>query len=300
MVKKHFCEILQGHGDICHMDFRIITRNGKKRWLSHSCQPVYGLDGRWLGWRGSNHDITERKKAEEGFKQLTIELERSNAELKQFAYAASHDLQEPLNVIGGYVRLLARRYKDKLDASAYDFIGYITERVANMQKLIKDLLEFSQVGTEIKKFEPISCASVVNRAIANLQTAIEESGALLTYGALPTVMTDPSQLYRLFQNLIGNAIKFRSEETPKIHISAERGRNEWVFSVRDNGIGIEKKDAERIFAVFQRVYGKSKYPGTGIGLAICKKIVEQHGRRIWVESKPGNGSTFHFTIPFSE
>ena len=253
-----------------------------------------------FGVGGYIRDITERKRAEVELKKMTDELARSNADLKQFAFAASHDLQEPLNVIAGYVKLLACRYKGKLDTDANDFIDYIVDGVKRMQVLIKDLLAYSQVGTKGKDFKPANCSLVVGLAIANLQRAIEESGAVVTYDDFPTIMADFSQLSRLFQNLIGNAIKFRSEEIPKVHVSAELKGNEWVFSVQDNGIGMDTKNAERIFVIFQRLHTREEYPGTGMGLAICKKIVERHGGRIWVESKLGNGSTFYFTIPLSE
>ncbi len=243
-------------------------------------------------------DITKRKRAEEELKKLADELARSNADLKEFAYAASHDLQEPLLVVEGFVKLLAKRYKNKLDSNADEFIEYAIDGVKRMQVLIKDLLEYSQVTTKIKDFKPTDCSFVVGQAVANLQASIEESGAVVTHDALPTVMADASQLSRLFQNLIGNAIKFRSEEAPRVYVSAERKGNEWVFSVRDNGIGINPKDRERIFIIFQRLHSKTDYTGTGIGLAICKKIVEYHGGRIWMESEAGKGSTFYFTIPF--
>jgi light-regulated signal transduction histidine kinase (bacteriophytochrome) len=195
------------------------------------------------------------------------------------------------------VKLLAKRYKGKLDEKADEFIEYAIEGTKRMEFLIKDLLDYSQVGTKGKNFEPADCSSALNKAVFNLQAAIQENDAIVTHDNLPTVMADSSQLIRLFQNLIGNAIKFHGKEAPKIHISAEPEDGGWVFSLKDNGIGIDPKFSDEIFDSFRRLHSKQEYPGTGIGLATCKKIVERHGGRIWVESEPGRGSTFYFTIP---
>ena len=242
-------------------------------------------------------DITEHKRREEELKKLSEELARSNTDLRDFAYVASHDLKKPLQSIEGFAKLLARRYKGKLDAKADEFIEYIGSGVYRMQELIKDLLEYSQIGAKEKKVKPTDCRLIVEKAVGNLQAAIEESKAVVTYDELPTVMVDTPQMISLFQNLIDNAIKFRGEDVPRVHISAERKGDEWVFSIRDNGIGIEPKDAQRIFGMFQRLHGSTDYPGTGIGLSICKKIIERHGGRIWLESETGKGSTFYFTMP---
>jgi PAS domain S-box-containing protein len=225
------------------------------------------------------------------------ELARSNTELQQFAYIASHDLQEPLRMITSYLQLLERRYRGKLDADADDFIAFAVDGATRMKTLINDLLAYSRVGTHGKSFEPIDCTVVVERAIVNLKIAIAESYATVTYDALPTVVGDAGQLVQLFQNLIGNAIKFRGEAAPIVQIWAERQAQQWQFSVQDNGIGIDPQYAKRIFVIFQRLHQRSEYSGTGIGLAVCKKIVERHNGEIWVQSEPGQGSTFCFTIP---
>jgi len=234
-------------------------------------------------------EIQERKRAEE-------ELRRSNAELEQFAYIASHDLQEPLRMVSGFTQLLAKRYKDRLDKNADEFIAYILDGATRMQRMIEDLLAYSRVETRGKPFEPVDCEAVLEQAITNLKVAIEENKALVTHDPLPIIMADATQIIQLLQNLIGNGIKFRGKEPPQVHVSAQRKGNEWIISVQDNGIGISPEFFGRLFQLFQREY-TSEYPGTGIGLAICKRIVERHGGRIWVESEAGRGSTFYFTIP---
>jgi len=251
-------------------------------------------------YREHLEELVEQRTEE--LKKISAELARSNADLQQFAYVASHDLQEPLQVIKGFLVLFERRYKDKLDEKAHEFITFTIEGAKRMQELIKDLLEYSRVGTKSKEFKPTDCSLILDRAIFNLKVAIDESGAEVTHDNLPTVMANAVQLTSLFQNLISNAIKFRGAEALRVHISAEREGaeregDEWLFSVRDNGIGIDPEFADMIFAVFQRLHSSDKFPGTGIGLAICKKIVELHGGRIWVESKPEKGATFYFTIP---
>ncbi|MGV0026788.1 ATP-binding protein [Phormidesmis priestleyi] len=229
------------------------------------------------------------------------ELGRSNAELERFAYVASHDLQEPLRMVTSYLQLLEQLYVDKLDAEAHEFIHFAVDGATRMRSLIQDLLSYSRVNTREQTFEPVDCSLLLGRAIANLQIAIEESGAVITGDPLPEVRGDASQLTQLFQNLVSNAIKFRDRTRPlQIQINASRQEREWLFEVRDNGIGIESQYRDRIFLLFQRLHHRADYPGTGIGLAVCKKIVERHGGRVWVESQPGHGSSFYFTIANQE
>jgi PAS domain S-box-containing protein len=248
-------------------------------------------------------DITERKWAERELKQAVelkqaIEaLELSNRDLEQFAYVASHDLQEPLRMVSSFTQLLAKRYRGKLDKDADEFIAYIVAGAKRMQALINDLLTYSRVDTRGESFGPIDSEAAFDQATANLRVAIEEGEAVITHDPLPPLIADNSQIVQLFQNLLGNAIKFRGKEPPRIHVSARQENNEWVFSFRDNGIGIAPEYFDRVFVIFQRLHGREEYPGTGTGLAICKKIVERHGGRIWVESEPSKGSTFYFAIP---
>lgn len=243
----------------------------------------------------------ERKRNEDRLAQQARELARSNEELERFAYVASHDLQEPLRMVASYVQLIQRRYGDKLDADAHEFIGYAVDGATQMRDLINGLLAYSRVGTKGKEFQPTDCNMLVSRSLTNLRISIEESGAEVTCDPLPTVMADTLQLGQVFQNLISNAIKFRRDENPRVAISATQQAQptqpEWVFTVRDNGIGIEPDQTGRLFAIFQRLHTRSEYPGTGIGLAMCKRILERHGGRIWIESQPGQGSTFFFTLP---
>lgn len=232
--------------------------------------------------------------------QQARELARSNADLEQFAYVASHDLQEPLRMVASYTQLLVKRYRGRIDADADDFLNYIVDGALRMQRLINDLLAFSRVGTRGRELEPTPLAAVMQRVLANLKAGIDESRAVISVDELPTVWADATQMELLLQNLVSNAIKFRGAAPPAIRIAALRGDGEWQLSVADQGIGIDPQYAERIFVIFQRLHTAADYPGTGIGLAICKRIVERHGGRIWVSSEPGRGSSFCFTLPDRE
>jgi len=242
-------------------------------------------------------EITQRKKMEKELERYASDLKRSNQELEQFAYVSSHDLQEPLRMIVSYLQLISRRYQGKLDSDADEFIGYAVDGAKRLQRMISDLLILSRVGTRGKEFASTNCENALKEVLTSLQIIIEETNATITYDSLPTIMVDDIQLLQLFQNLITNAIRYRGAESPRIHIGVKFQDDGWLFSVKDNGIGIDPKYSERIFGIFQRLHTKEEYAGTGIGLAVCQRIVRRHGGRIWVESKLGEGSTFHFTIP---
>ncbi len=242
-------------------------------------------------------DITARERAEKKLTEKMAELARSNADLEQFAYVASHDLQEPLRMVAAYTQLLAERYRGQLDENADKYIGYASEGALRMQSLIQDLLAFSRVGRNGGARSHVDCNAAMDEVLLSLGPAMQESGAVVTQGALPAVWADRSRMIQVLQNLIGNAIKFRGKEAPAISVQAEKAGQEWVFSVSDNGIGIAPEHAENVFVVFQRLHTRTEYPGNGIGLAICKKIIEHLGGKIWVETAAGHGSIFKFTIP---
>jgi PAS domain S-box-containing protein len=244
-------------------------------------------------------DISDRKDAERDLARHAAELQRSNVELSQYAYVASHDLQEPLRMVVTYTDRLGEHLEGTLEPRAQEWANYVVEGATRMQSLIEGLLEFSRVRPEEAEFTEVDCAVVLRRALANLQAAIQESGAQITHDPLPTVSADTVQLLQLFQNLIGNALKFRGDEPPAVHLGCERAGDHWHFSVTDNGIGIDAADAERIFVLFQRLHSKDAYAGAGIGLALCKKIVDAHHGRIWVQSARGAGATFHWLLPMS-
>ncbi len=285
-------------------EYRVIWPDGSIRWLSSLGRLQRNADGVPLGIQGVIMDVTERRQveelklAQEVERQRTAELLRSNQELQQFAYIAAHDLQEPLRMVASYTQLIAQRYKGRLDADADDFIAFAVDGARRMQMLISDLLAYCRVETAGKAPAEVASREAFDEAIRNLEGAIADSGAEITCDPLPMVMADRVQLVQLFQNLVGNAIKYRTAERPEIHVSARRGRpNEWIFSIRDNGIGIDPKYSERIFLMFQRLHSRDEFSGTGIGLTLCKKIAERHGGRIWVEPNPGPGSTFHVSLP---
>ncbi|MBI2380571.1 MAG: HAMP domain-containing protein [Gammaproteobacteria bacterium] len=276
------------------------TMEGEEFPVSIVCIAHRDETGQLRYMAGISRDISEQRAAEQQLKNLAENLGRSNAELQQFAYVASHDLQEPLRAVAGCVRVLQQRYQGKLDASADELIQHAVDGSVRMQNLINDLLAYSRVDTRGKPFARVDMNQVLAGVLANLTMAIEESGAQVEAEPLPTVEADATQLMQLLQNLIGNAIKYRGEHQPLIRVSVEEGPGEWQFCVRDNGIGIETQYFERIFLIFQRLHTRDEYPGTGVGLAICKKVVERHGGRIWLESQPGQGAAFFFSLPKRE
>jgi PAS domain S-box-containing protein len=292
-VRENAVRMLKGECSLGY-EFRVVNKQAKIKWVMETVVPIYYRRKR--ATLGCLIDVTERKQMEERLKQITAELQYSNTELEQFAYVISHDLQEPLRMVSSYTQLLAKRYSDKLDNDADEFIAYAVDGTKRMQSLLHDLLDYSRVGTRGKPFSLVNCEHIVEQAIANLKIAIEECDASVSYDVLPTIMGDEGQLVRLFQNLIGNAIKFRREEAPQVHISAKRMNYIVTFSVKDNGIGIDPQHSQSIFEIFRRLHTIEEYPGTGMGLAICKKIVERHGGHISVQSQPGQGSTFYFSV----
>ena len=252
-------------------------------------------------------DITARKAAEETLKRQdalerkSAELKRSNVELEQFAYVAAHDLQEPLRMVASYTQLLSKRYTGRLDSDADEFIAFAVDGAHRMQLLIEDLLAYCRVGTTGKAPQEISSTEALDQALLNLQGAIQESGGVVTHDSLPTVMVDGAQLVQLFQNVVGNALKYRSAESPRVHVSAKKNSaGERIFSMRDNGLDIDPQYFEKVFVMFQRLHGREEFSGIGIGLTLCKKIAERHGGRMWVESEPGKGSTFYLALPERE
>lgn len=290
-----YLDTVEGREPILNHEVPLIQKSGQVVTITFSVTPLR-RDGVIFGVVGTAEDITERKRAEAEARAHSEELARSNQELEQFAYVASHDLQEPLRTVSGFAQLLARRYQGKLDSDADEYIHYVTSGVQRMKSLIEDLLAFSRVTRNAAALQNIDLNQVVKTALANLQGAIEAAGASVDCAPLPTVKANERQLVQLFQNLIGNAIKFRTEAAPKVTIAVRLEDSHWRFTVRDNGIGIRAEFAEQVFLLFQRLHGRDKYAGNGIGLTICKKIIDLHGGRIWVEPNEG-GAVFCFTLP---
>jgi len=275
-----------------------VRKDGSRFYANVVVTALYDETGLLRGFGKITRDITERRRSEEHLVKTAEDLKRSNDQLEQFAYVASHDLQEPLRMVASYTQLLAKRYQGRLDSDADEFIAFAVDGCNRMQGLIRDLLAYSRSGTDDNARREISSETALNEALTNLRGSIEESGAIVTHGSLPTITTNDTQLVQLLQNLIGNAIKYRGTAVPLVHVSAaNNGGKEWIFSVRDNGLGIAPQYFERIFVIFQRLHGRQEFNGTGIGLAICKKIVERLGGRIWVESQLEKGSTFYFSLP---
>jgi PAS domain S-box-containing protein len=298
-----FGTILQQNYQLCLQAGRSINYEEQLKFDTHTIwtlttlSPLQDEQGRIYRIIGTATDISDRKYKEIELQNQKQDLARSNAELQQFAYIASHDLQEPLRMITSYLELLERRYKGQLDEKADKFIAYAVDGATRMQTLINDLLSYSRVGSRSQDLELVDCEKILQNVLTNLQMAIKQNNAIITHTPLPRVSADPSQLTQLFQNLISNSIKFRREDPPQIHLEVQDTDGKWLFTLQDNGIGMEVQYLERIFIIFQRLHSKTEYPGTGIGLAVCKKIVERHGGNLWVESQHGQGSTFYFTIP---
>jgi PAS domain S-box-containing protein len=317
VIGKHCYEITHSRSDVCSppddicplvetvksrehfsADHIHYDRHGNSIHVEVSTSPIKDEVGNVIQVVHVQRNITERKRAEQERERLLAELARSNKELEQFAYVASHDLQEPIRVVSSYVQLLDRKYHGKLDEKADSYIHYAVEGAERMHNLIVGLLEYSRISRQGDEFRPVDLNSVFSAAVSNLSASIRENNASITKDDLPAVSGDKAQLERLFQNLIGNSVKFRRKDVPPVvHVSAKREDADWVFSVRDNGIGIEPQYFDRVFQIFQRLHSRGEYPGTGIGLSICKQIVDRHHGRIWIESTPGQGSTFLFTIP---
>lgn len=295
-VENSYRAVLEVLGP-CQLVYRVRHKDGHYIWFETNAQAVcHPKTGEVVKIQAASRDISDRQRIEKELAQHTADLARSNAELEQFAYIASHDLQEPLRMVASYTQLLARRYPEKLDAEVDKYINYILDGATRMQQLIHDLLQYSRVGTHGQSFKFVDCNDIIRQVIANLKVAIRKSEARITWQNLPQVFGDKTQLLQLFQNLIANAIKYRGLQPPKVQIDARYREGEWLFSVRDNGIGIDPKYGDRIFQIFQRLHTREEYPGTGIGLAICKRIVERHRGHIWVESEPSGGAIFYFTL----
>ena len=294
MVEAHMAAAIAAHRDVT-LEYRIVRPDGTARWVRASGHVLYSDADQPLRMVGMMIDITERKEVEAERERLLTELQRINAELQQFSYIVSHDLNEPLRTMNNFVQLLARHMQDKLDDTAHEYMRFITDAAHRMQQMLADLLAYTRAG-QMPEFRAVDCEAVLGQVLAALQTRIAECNAVVTHDPLPTVQGDATRLGQVWQNLLSNALKFCDQKPPRVHISAVAEERHWRFTVRDNGIGIEAQHVGRLFQVFQRLHTRSEYAGSGIGLAICKRIVEQHGGRIWVDSCPHHGSTFSFTI----
>ncbi len=279
------------------MEHRLRRVDGAYRWVLNTGIPRFAPNGSFAGYIGSCIDITERKHIEDTLSRQTRELQWMVAELQQFARVAAHDFQEPLRMVTSYVQLLAQRYQGKLDLDAEQWITYAVEGSKRLQRLILDLLAYHEVGAQTPEFTAVDCEAVLAGVLSDLRGTIAERGAVITHDPLPTVRGDVVQLQVVFRNLISNGIKFQPQHPPHVHISATQDENAWVLAVHDNGVGIDPQHLERLFLIFQRLHTREPYPKPGVGLAMCKKIVERHGGQIWVESELGKGTTFFFTIP---
>jgi chemotaxis family two-component system sensor kinase Cph1 len=290
--------LISGEVDNFEMEKRYIHKNGDIIWGKLSVSSIKDNKNKPVHILKMVEDITKRKNMEIKMENLINKLEMSNRELEQFAYVSSHDLKEPLRMVTSFLQLLQKRYLNKLDDDANDFINYAVEGATRMDSMINDLLEYSRIGNKEKKFEYLPSEEILKTSLINLKSSIDDNNAIITYDSLPLIFANGQQMIQLFQNLIGNAIKYRSEENPKVHISSDNVfDNEHIFAVKDNGIGIDQNHQERIFTIFQRLHSREEYDGTGIGLAISKRILQKHRGDIWVESVLGKGSTFYFTIP---
>lgn len=281
-------------------EFRVVWPNGSVRHIRSHGYVDRGDNGAALRMIGVNYDITDQKNAEEELRRSLSELAASNSDLEQFAHVASHDLQEPLRVVSNYMHLLSRRYKDQLDSEGYEFIEFALDGVERMKSLINDLLVYARIGNQKEIFRTVDLNRTIRQVQIDLSLLIQEKRAQVTYDRLPNVQADKTQMAQLLQNLVGNGLKFNENNSPRIHISVQTRRGDWLFCVQDNGIGLDPEAAESIFVIFQRLNRRSEYPGTGIGLSICKKIVNRHGGKIWVESEPGKGAKFYFTLPIRD
>ncbi len=289
--------MMSGEITCYRVEKRFVHKNGNVGWIFLNSSVVYNKAGKPLYFVSQVQDITEKKKMEKQLQQRNEELERSNKDLEQFAYVTSHDLKEPIRKIVGFTELFSNKYKGELDGEADEYIHYIVDGAKRMQRLIQDLLKFSRAGRQRLQLEHTDLTDLLHSAIENLESIVKENTAVISFRKLPVLKVAPVHFIQVFQNLLSNAIKYRSEAAPCIDVSAVREDGKWILSFKDNGIGIDPQYFERIFEVFQRLHGNNEYRGTGIGLAICKKIIERHGGEIWVESKLGKGTTFKFSLP---